>query len=203
MKVRVIGLVGIAALFLVGALRLGGSLAEARSGNGKSALELRQEHVARGKYLVDSIGCADCHTPLVMGPNGPARDLARALSGHPEQMELPPAPAAAGPWIASAAATLTAWAGPWGTSFTANLTPDKETGLGTWTEDNFVQTIRKGRHLGSGRTLLPPMPAPFYANLRDEDLKAIFAYLQTIPAVKNRVPAPRPPAEAGPTAAAH
>jgi hypothetical protein len=204
MKARVIGLVGVATLMLVGALRLGGSLAEARASNGKSALKLEREHVARGKHLVESIGCADCHTPLVMGPKGPAPDLTRMFSGHPELMELPPAPAAAGPWMVSAAVTLTAWSGPWGTSFTANLTPDKETGLGAWTEDNFVQTIRKGRHMGIGRPLLPPMPATYYANLSDEDLKAIFAFLQTVPAVKNRVPQPRPPAAAAaPTAAAH
>ena len=79
----------------------------------------------RGKYLVDIMGCHDCHTPMKPGPNGPQWDLDRMLSGHPEQLVMPPAPALPpGPWIASAAATFTAWSGPWGTSFTANLTPD-------------------------------------------------------------------------------
>jgi mono/diheme cytochrome c family protein len=152
--------------------------------------------VARGKYLVDAIGCADCHTPLVMGASGPERDPTRHLSGHPDTLAMPPAPTLPpGPWLATMSATMTAWSGPWGTSFTANLTPDKETGLGTWTVDQFIATIRTQRHQGHGRALLPPMPAVIYANLSDEDLRAVFAYLQSIPAIKNRVPQPLPPAE--------
>lgn len=153
--------------------------------------------VARGKYLVEAIGCSDCHTPLVLGKNGPERDMSRLLSGHPSGMNVTPTPTLPpGPWLFAGTGTLTAWSGPWGTSFTANLTPDRETGLGTWTADQFVETIRTQRHLGRGRPLLPPMPATFYANLNDEDLRAIFAYLQSIPAVSNRVPEPVPPAEA-------
>jgi hypothetical protein len=91
---------------------------------------------------------------------------------------------------------MTAWSGPWGTSFTANLTPDPETGSGQWTEQQFVDTIRSGRHLGRGREILPPMPWPAIRNMTDADLKAIFAYLRTIPAIKNRVPDPLPPAGA-------
>ena len=87
---------------------------------------------------------------------------------------------------------MTAWSGPWGVSFTANLTPDKETGLGKWTENTFIQTIRTGRHMGRGRPILPPMPYPMYKNFTDEDLKAIFSYLQSIPAIENRVPEPLP-----------
>ena len=60
-------------------------------------------------------------------------------------------------------ATNTAWAGPWGVSFTANLTPDKETGLGDWTEEQFIATMRTGKHQGKGRPVLPPMP---YFNAR-------------------------------------
>ena len=81
-------------------------------------------------------------------------------------------------------------------SFTANLTPDPETGLGKWTLQNFTDTIRTGRHMGRGREILPPMPIPMYKNFTDEDLEAIFAYLQSIPAVKNHVPEPLPPPEA-------
>jgi hypothetical protein len=81
-------------------------------------------------------------------------------------------------------------------SFTANLTPDPETGLGKWTLRTFSDTIRTGRHLGRGREILPPMPIPAYRNFDDQDLAAIFAYLQSIPAVKNKVPAPRAPAPA-------
>jgi hypothetical protein len=122
------------------------------------------------------------------------------LSGHPQDMALPPAPQPVGPWLVAAAATNTAWSGPWGVSFTANLTPDPETGLGKWTLRNFVDTIRTGRHMGRGRPILPPMPIPMYKNFTDEDLDAIYSYLRTIPAVKNRVPEPLPPALA-PTAA--
>lgn len=152
--------------------------------------------VARGKYLVTVAVCNDCHTPWKMGDKGPEPDMSRMLSGHPEGTALPPPPAQQGPWIMSASATNTAWAGPWGISYTANLTPDAETGLGKWTLRNFVETIRSGRHMGRGRELLPPMPAPMYRHFSDEDLAAIFSYLQSVPAVKNRVPQPQPPAAA-------
>ncbi|HEX6396602.1 MAG TPA: hypothetical protein VFZ95_04205, partial [Steroidobacteraceae bacterium] len=114
------------------------------------------DEIARGKYLVTTSGCHDCHTPLKMTPQGPAPDMDRMLSGHPEQLDMPAAPQLpAGPWIVAVAGTNTAWSGPWGVSFTANLTPDRETGLGKWTVRNFTETIRTGRHLGRGRELLP------------------------------------------------
>jgi mono/diheme cytochrome c family protein len=150
--------------------------------------------VARGKYIVSTSGCHDCHTPWVMGPKGPAPDMTRALSGHPSEVSMPIAPRPAEPWLITIAATNTAFAGPWGVSFTANLTPDPETGLGKWTPKNFKDTIRSGRHLGRGREVLPPMPIMVYNNFTDGDLEAIFAYLQTIPAVKNKVPEPLAPA---------
>jgi hypothetical protein len=152
------------------------------------------DKVARGKYLVTTSGCHDCHTPWVEGPKGPEPDMTRALSGHPESMVLPPPPKAEGPWIVSTAVTNTAFAGPWGISFTANLTPDPETGLGKWTQRNFTETIRTGRHMGRGRAVLPPMPIQVYKNFNDGDLEAIFTYLQSIPAVTNRVPEPVPAA---------
>ena len=80
-------------------------------------------------------------------------------------------------------------------SFTANLTPDLETGIGKWSLRTFTDTIRSGRHLGRGRSILPPMPIMMYRNLTDEDLEAVFTYLQSIPAVSNRVPKPIPPAK--------
>ena len=58
---------------------------------------------------------------------------------------------------------------------------------------NFTDTIRTGRHLGRGRPILPPMPIPMYKHFTDEDLAAIYTYLQTIPPVENRVPEPVPP----------
>jgi hypothetical protein len=150
---------------------------------------------ARGKYIVSTSGCHDCHTPWKVGPNGPEPDMSRALSGHPESLQMPAAPALPeGPWLVTIAATNTAFAGPWGVSFTANLTPDADTGLGAWTVRDFKQTIRTGRHMGRGREVLPPMPIMVYNHFTDADLEAVYAYLRTIPAVRNRVPEPRPPA---------
>ncbi|MCW5661150.1 MAG: c-type cytochrome [Burkholderiaceae bacterium] len=152
--------------------------------------------VARGKYLVNTSGCHDCHTPFKIGPNGPEPDMSRMLSGHPEALQMPPAPTLpAGPWLVTSSATNTAHAGPWGVSFTANLTPDAETGLGQWTLKDFMSTIRTGRHMGRGRPVLPPMPIPVYNNFTDADLEAVYAYLRTVPPIKNRVPEPLPPAQ--------
>ncbi|HEX6720231.1 MAG TPA: c-type cytochrome [Burkholderiaceae bacterium] len=161
-----------------------------------SAAEPASTTVARGKYLVDTSGCHDCHTPFKLGPNGPEPDMGRMLSGHPEDLVMPPAPALpAGPWLITSSATNTAHAGPWGVSFTANLTPDADTGLGQWTLKNFVDTIRTGRHMGRGRPVLPPMPIPVYNNFTDADLAAVYAYLRTVPPIKNRVPEPLPPGQ--------
>ena len=164
---------------------------------GVLAAEPAADKVARGKYLVTIAGCNDCHTPLKDGPAGPEPDMTRMLSGHPENFVITtPASMPQGPWLVAAAPTNTAWSGPWGVSFTANLTPDLETGLGKWTLSTFTQTIRTGRHMGRGRKILPPMPIPMYKNFTDEDFAAVFAYLQSIPAIKNQVPEPLPPAQA-------
>lgn len=104
------------------------------------------DRVERGRYLVNTSGCADCHTPLKMGVNGPEPDMARHLSGHPQGLVIPaPVQPPAGPWMAVIANSGTAYSGPWGLSFSANLTPDMETGLGRWSENDFVQTIRTGQ----------------------------------------------------------
>lgn len=174
------------------ALIAAATLASAAQAN--DAKPLHADQLARGKYLVTTSGCNDCHTPLKPGPNGPELDMERMLSGHPQTLAMPPAPTLPdGPWLVSVAATNTAWSGPWGVSFTANLTPDVETGLGRWTLRNFTDTIRSGRHLGRGRPILPPMPIPMYKHFNDEDMAAIFAYLQSIPPVRNKVPEPLPP----------
>jgi mono/diheme cytochrome c family protein len=150
-----------------------------------------QDRVARGKYLVNSVGgCNDCHTPMKMGPKGPEPDMARYLSGHPADMKLGPAPKLDGGWLYTGSATNTAFAGPWGVSYAANLTSDEGTGMGAWTEEAFIATIRSGKHLGVGRPIMPPMPWPTYSQATDDDLKAVFAYLKTVPAQKNRVPDP-------------
>ena len=150
----------------------------------------------RGAYLVKIMGCNDCHTPWAMTPKGPAPDMTRMLSGHPQDVRVTSqADLGDGPWAIANLATNTAFSGPWGVSFTANLTPDPDTGLGKWTVDTFIAAIRNGRHEGQGRPILPPMPWPMYRNATDDDLHAVFAYLQTIPAIRNRVPQPIEPRE--------
>jgi mono/diheme cytochrome c family protein len=158
-----------------------------------TAAQGKAAQVARGKYLVDIMGCHDCHTPMKLGPNGPEWDMTRALSGHPEELAMPAAPAQQMPWMASMAATMTAWNGPWGTSFTRNLTPDKETGLGDWTVEEFIATMKTGRERGKGRPVLPPMPVQNLAALTDDDIRSLFAYLQSIKPIKNRTPQPIDP----------
>ena len=142
----------------------------------------------RGKYLVSVVGCGDCHTPMKLGPNGPEPDMSRFLSGHPERFGPVPAAKLQGAWLWAGAATNTAFAGPWGVSYAANLTPDRNSGLGIWTEDMFVKAIRSGRHMGASRPILPPMPWPAIRNASDEDLKSIYAYLRTLAPVSNHVP---------------
>jgi cytochrome c553 len=172
------------------------------SGTAAAAPAAAAAAVKRGDYLVSVMGCNDCHTPWKMGPTGPAPDMTRLLSGHPAELKMPPAPdLGKGPWMMTAAATRTAWAGPWGVSYTANLTPDPETGLGKWTEKQFIAAIRTGKHEGKGRPILPPMPWEVYKNASDADLKAIFAYLRSLTPVKNAVPQPlEPPAPPAPAA---
>lgn len=162
---------------------------------GQSAVTAKR--VERGKYLVTIMACNDCHTPLKMGPKGPEPDMSRMLSGHPESMKLPPAPKVPAPWMGVFDPTLTAFAGPWGVTYAANLTPDKNTGLGVWTEDMFLKALKTGKHMGTSREIQPPMPWTWAGKATDEDLKAIFAYLQSIPPIVNRVPDYEPPAAPG------
>ena len=150
--------------------------------------------VERGEYLVSIAGCHDCHTPWVMGSGGPEPDMKRALSGHPQDLTITAPASVSPPWSGAMTPTSTGWSGPWGVSFSANLTPDPETGvLSDFSEQQFIQTIRTGRHQGQGRQILPPMPWPAYSKMTDDDLKAVFAYLRQIPPVKNKVPDPLPP----------
>ena len=153
--------------------------------------------IARGEYLVTIGGCNDCHTPFKMGPKGPEPDMSRMLSGHPEQFVIAaPAKMTSAEWMMASAPTNTAHSGPWGVSFTANLTPDQNTGLGIWTEEMFMKALRTGRHMGASREILPPMPWFNYGKMTDADLKAVYAYLRSIPAIHNRVPDPLPPSGA-------
>ncbi|TMH37524.1 MAG: diheme cytochrome c-553 [Betaproteobacteria bacterium] len=160
-----------------------------------------KDPVKRGAYLVNFGGCNDCHTPKLITSKGPVPDASRLLSGHWAATPTPPLPPSdvigrqPNQWAAITNSDFTAWAGPWGISYAANLTPDAATGLGGWNADQFVKTIRSGRHLGTGRRLLPPMPSSDIAFLNDPDLKAIFAYLKSIKPIQNQVPAPMPPAK--------
>jgi mono/diheme cytochrome c family protein len=149
-----------------------------------------------GEYLVSFGGCNDCHTPKIMGPKGPVVNPAKLLSGQQADSKLPALPSglfAPGKWGGITNTDMTAWVGAWGTSFAANLTPDKATGIGAWTDDVFIRAMRTGKHLGSGRDILPPMPWYSLAPLTDQDLKDIFAYLHTVKPIVNKVPDPIPP----------
>ncbi|MGE5430026.1 MAG: c-type cytochrome [Syntrophomonadaceae bacterium] len=152
------------------------------------------ELVARGKYLVNFGGCNDCHSPKIMTVQGPVPDSTKRLSGHPAGEPLAPIDTSVtnSKWMYTSM-DLTAWAGPWGVSFPANLTPDDQTGIGTWTEEIFFNAMRQGKHMGSGRPILPPMPWQSVAGLTDEDLRAVFNYLKSLKAISNKVPDPIPP----------
>lgn len=154
--------------------------------------------VARGEYLVNVGGCHHCHSPKIMTDKGIALDPERILSGHPANEVLGKVDPETGRSFVLFNMSLTAAIGPWGTSFAANLTPD-DSGIGNWTEAQFINSIRKGKLKGldGSRTLLPPMPWEDFAKMTDEDLKAIFAYLNTLTPVENIVPAPAPPMYAG------
>ncbi|MDZ7267562.1 MAG: diheme cytochrome c-553 [candidate division KSB1 bacterium] len=155
--------------------------------------------VARGQYLVNTGLCHDCHTPKVFTAQGePVPDSTRLLAGHPAGLPHPewtPADLQKRNIIITGSSMLTAWAGPWGVSFATNLTPDTSTGIGEWTEESFIRTLRSGKHQGypNGRDILPPMPWQFIGQKSDDDLKAIWAYLRSLPPVTNQVPLPVPP----------
>jgi len=138
----------------------------ARPTTAATAKTARSAQVARGRYLVSIMGCGDCHTPASLYGKP---DMSRMLSGS----EL-------------------GWKGPWGVSYPRNITPDKETGIGTWTEAQIVRAITRGQR-PDGSALLPPMPWPELANLAPADARAIAAYLKTIPAVKHEAPKVIPP----------
>jgi mono/diheme cytochrome c family protein len=122
------------------------------------------QDIQRGKYLVTLGGCFDCHTPgyFFGKPN-----MSRYLAGSEVGFEIP---------------GLGVFYGP-------NLTPDKETGLGTWTSEQIIAAIQKGVR-PDGRELAPIMPWRSFASLTRSDALAIAAYLKSLPPVKNKVPGP-------------
>lgn len=150
--------------------------------------------VQRGEYLVSAIGCDDCHSPKRMGPHGPEIVAELRFSGYPADRPL-------AAWDTNTAKSwallnqdLTACVGPWGVSFAGNITSDA-TGIGNWTEQQFIKCLREGKWKGldSARPLLPPMPWQNLKHLTDEDLGSIFQYLKTTRPVQNTVPAWMPP----------
>ena len=153
--------------------------------------------VSRGSYLVNAMGCDDCHTPKKMGPQGPEPDmeyrfagqLANRLSGPADSNVLKKG------WMMFNM-DLTTFYGPWGTSYSANIS-SHETGIGNWTDEQFIKALRQGKYKGmdEGRTLLPPMPWPNFAKLNDTDIKAMLAYLKTSKPISNVVPGPKPPGQ--------
>lgn len=153
--------------------------------------------VKRGDYLVSVIGCDDCHSPKQMGPKGPELIPGLRLSGYPSSLPVnkPNIAEIKKGWV-MLSPDLTSASGPWGTSFSANITGD-ETGIGNWSEQQFFTAIRKGKYKGqeNGRNLLPPMPVASFSQLTDEDLRAIYYYLKSVPGVENVPPAPIPPGQ--------
>ena len=162
---------------------------------GTNNLVTSEDLVKHGEYLVTIMGCNDCHSPKKMGPNGPEIIPELLLSGYPADRPIvkfnnPMIKEGFGMFYPD----LTAAAGPWGVSFAGNLTPDP-TGIGTWSEEQFKKALTQGKFKGldGTRILLPPMPWFNFTQIKDEDVKAIFAYLKSLPPVKNVVPAPIPP----------
>ncbi len=150
--------------------------------------------VKRGEYLVKESNCSYCHTPTVESNGEIIVDDTRMFSGHPETAPVPEIPNVdieSDEWI-EFLTTLdsTVWAGDWGMTFSANITPDKETGIGKWDVDTFIKTMRRGKHRGIGRNIQPPMPWKDFSKLSDDELSSVFEYLQTQKPVRNKVPNP-------------
>lgn len=118
---------------------------------------------ARGKYLLNSvIACTDCHTPVNQETGAPIREKYFA-GGQPYE-------------------------GPWGIVYAGNITPDTETGIGSWTDDQVKRVFREGIRVDGRRVIL--MPWQEFAVLTDDDLNAVVHYLRNdVPAVNNQVPA--------------
>jgi mono/diheme cytochrome c family protein len=136
---------------------------------GAASLQAQTSEVERGKYLVVLAGCTDCHTP---GYFFGKPDQARYLGGSDVGFLVPGL----------------------GVFHGSNLTPDKETGLGSWTKEQIVAAMQTGKR-PDGRELAPPMPWRALAHLTKADANAIAAFLMSQPAVKNKVPGPFGPTE--------
>ena len=157
---------------------------------GIRSVDSQNDMVTRGKYLVDAVAaCGYCHTPRA----GAEYNMKMYLAGHPAENPYPRYNfnMMQQNIFLLTSPLLSAFSGPFGTSFASNLTPDKETGLGEWTEKMFIDSMRTGHHQGNidNRKIFPPMGTltKHYAQMNDADLKAIWAYLKSIKSVKNEV----------------
>jgi mono/diheme cytochrome c family protein len=139
-------------------------------------------YLERGHYLVNYLGhCTGCHTPL--GKDGQS-DKKLFLSGVPAKF----AGAKAGP------PQVAGFPGPRGARvYAKNLTPDPETGIGKWSEEQFVRTFTTGVSPVGVKYVISPMEWDIYANMKEEDVRAIYRYLRTVKPIMNRVPANIPP----------
>lgn len=155
----------------------------------------REELKKRGEYLANTMGCHDCHSPKKMGEQGPELIPELLLSGFQAENQLPEisTDALEKGWILMNQ-DLTGFAGPWGISYAANLTSD-DTGIGTWSYDQFKTALTKGKFKGleNSRMLLPPMPWQNFTTMEEDEIKALFEFLQNTKPVENIVPAPVPP----------
>lgn len=127
----------------------------------------RTDPVKRGAQLVTMLNCSMCHSPT--------DDEGRVLPG----MHL-------------AGGTLFRIE-PFGDFVSYNLTSDKDTGLGNWTDDQIKQVITRGTRPDGSRMLPYPMDWPSFATLKPDDISAIIAFLRTVPPVSNRIPKPKSP----------
>jgi hypothetical protein len=132
----------------------------------------------RGKYLVTIMGCGDCHSPHDnQGQIIAGKELTGYWKGAPVP-EWNPDMLKNKNTLWAVGTDFTAFAGPWGISKAKNLTPDKETGIGNLSEQEFVDVFKKGN-------LLPPMRLNWYGKMDEDDLRAIYAYLHNLPPVNN------------------
>lgn len=128
-----------------------------------------REQVERGQYLVSLLGCGSCHTD-------------GALVGVPRSDRM-----LAGSGVGIAYSNPLSTRNP-GIVYPANLTPDQETGIGGWSDDEIVAMLQLGFDKHSGQTL-PVMPWPAYADIHRDDAYAIAAYLKSLPPVRHEIPA--------------
>ena len=136
-------------------------------------LESESVMVARGHYIATAIQGCGCHTREK--PDG-SKDENWHYAGSPN-----PAPPAGPPANAG-------WTSPrWKRIYARNITPDQETGIGKWTEANFIRAMRTGL-TPDGRVLDAQMPWEAFQKITDRDLKSLWAYLKTIKPIKNKAP---------------